>query len=111
MTIVERELRPLWEYAYSVGVREFIERVNMVVDSLITFIRRNVMTGLIYGPFTTISYIFMLFIAYLLHGMSYAQVTGMPIPFTLNPQAVALAWCRLQSRQQSSPARQYTAPA
>ena len=91
VTIVERELRPLWEYAYSVGMREFIERVNMVVDSLVTFIRRNVNTGFIYGPFTAISYAFMVFVAYMLHGISLTQVTGVSMPITLNPQAVALA--------------------
>ncbi|WP_243676422.1 hypothetical protein [Vulcanisaeta distributa] len=50
VTIVERELRPLWDYAYSVGVREFVERVNILVDSMIDFIRRSVTTGFIYGP-------------------------------------------------------------
>ena len=91
VTIVERELRPLWEYAYSVGMREFIERVNIVVDSLITFIRRTVTTGLIYGPFTAVSYAFMIFVAYLLHGINMTSMTGVSVPIALNPQTITLA--------------------
>lgn len=91
ITVVERELRPLWDYAYSVGVREFIERVNIVVDSLVTFIRRSVTTGMIYGPFISISYAFMLFVAYILYGINVSQVTGIPMPITLNPQAITLS--------------------
>jgi hypothetical protein len=59
-TIVERELVRLWDYAYSRGSRDVVERVNMVVDSFTNFIRQVVRSGFVYGPFITVSYAMML---------------------------------------------------
>jgi len=59
-TIVERELVQLWDYAYSRGSRDVIERVNMVVDSFMNFIRQVVRSGFLYGPFIAVSYALML---------------------------------------------------
>ena len=88
ITVIERELRPLWDYAYSVGVREFVERVNIVVDSLIDFIRRSVMIGVTYGPFISIGYAFMAFTAYILAGIHATGFAGLGIPLNLNPQLI-----------------------
>ncbi len=88
ITIVERELRPLWDYAYSVGVREFVERVNILVDSMIDFIRRSVVTGFVYGPFVGVGYAFMTFTAYILAGIHAVTMTGMNLPVSLNPQLI-----------------------
>ncbi|WP_243676437.1 hypothetical protein [Vulcanisaeta distributa] len=88
VTIVERELKPLWDYAYSVGVREFVERVNILVDSMIDFIRRSVTTGFVYGPFVGVGYAFMLFTAYVLTGIHAVTMTGINLPITLNPQLI-----------------------
>jgi len=59
-TLVERELVQLWDYAYSRGSRDVVERVNMVVDSFMNFIRQVVRSGLVYGPFIAVSYAMML---------------------------------------------------
>jgi hypothetical protein len=59
-TLVERELVQLWDYAYSRGSRDVIERVNMVVDSFTNFIRQVVRSGFVYGPFIAVSYAMML---------------------------------------------------
>jgi hypothetical protein len=59
-TLVERELIQLWDYAYSRGSRDVIERVNMVVDSFMNFIRQVVRSGFLYGPFIAVSYAMML---------------------------------------------------
>jgi len=59
-TIVERELVQLWDYAYSRGSRDVVERVNMVVDSFTNFIRQVVRSGFVYGPFIAVSYAMML---------------------------------------------------
>jgi hypothetical protein len=59
-TIVEKELVQLWDYAYSRGSRDVIERVNMVVDSFTNFIRQVVRSGFVYGPFIAVSYAMML---------------------------------------------------
>jgi hypothetical protein len=59
-TIVEGELIQLWDYAYSRGSRDVVERVNMVVDSFTNFIRQVVRSGFLYGPFIGISYALML---------------------------------------------------
>jgi len=59
-TLVEEELVQLWDYAYSRGSRDVIERVNMVVDSFMNFIRQVVRSGLVYGPFIAVSYAMML---------------------------------------------------
>jgi hypothetical protein len=59
-TLVERELIQLWDYAYSRGSRDVIERVNMVVDSFTNFIRQVVRSGFVYGPFIAVSYALML---------------------------------------------------
>ncbi|ADN49558.1 hypothetical protein [Vulcanisaeta distributa] len=88
LTVVERDLKPLWDYAYGVGVREFVERVNMVVDSLIDFIRRSVMMGFIYGPFIAVGYAFMVFTAYVLAGIHATAITGLGMPISLDPQLV-----------------------
>jgi hypothetical protein len=58
-TIVERELVQLWDYAYSRGSRDVVERVNMVVDSFTNFIRQVVRSGFVYGPFIAVSYALM----------------------------------------------------
>jgi hypothetical protein len=58
-TIVEEELVQLWDYAYSRGSRDVVERVNMVVDSFTNFIRQVVRSGLVYGPFIAVSYALM----------------------------------------------------
>jgi len=58
-TIVERELVQLWDYAYSRGSRDVVERVNMVVDSFMNFIRQVVRSGFLYGPFIAVSYALM----------------------------------------------------
>jgi len=58
-TIVEKELIKLWDYAYSRGSRDVIERVNMVVDSFMNFIRQVVRSGFLYGPFIAVSYALM----------------------------------------------------
>jgi hypothetical protein len=58
-TIVERELIQLWDYAYSRGSRDVVERVNMVVDSFTNFIRQVVRSGFVYGPFIAVSYALM----------------------------------------------------
>jgi len=59
-TIVEKELVQLWDYAYSRGSRDVVERVNMVVDSFTNFIRQVVRSGFVYGPFIAVSYALML---------------------------------------------------
>jgi len=59
-TIVERELVQLWDYAYSRGSRDVVERVNMVVDSFMNFIGQVVRSGFVYGPFIAVSYAMML---------------------------------------------------
>jgi hypothetical protein len=58
-TLVERELIQLWDYAYSRGSRDVIERVNMVVDSFTNFIGQVVRSGFVYGPFIAVSYALM----------------------------------------------------
>jgi hypothetical protein len=58
-TLVERELIQLWDYAYSRGSRDVVERVNMVVDSFMNFIRQVVRSGFLYGPFIAVSYALM----------------------------------------------------
>jgi hypothetical protein len=58
-TIVERELVQLWDYAYSRGSRDVVERVNMVVDSFVNFIGQVVRSGFVYGPFIAVSYALM----------------------------------------------------
>jgi hypothetical protein len=59
-TIVEKELAQLWDYAYSRGSRDVVERVNMVVDSFMNFIGQVVRSGFVYGPFIAVSYAMML---------------------------------------------------
>jgi hypothetical protein len=59
-TIVEKELIKLWDYAYSRGSRDVVERVNMVVDSFMNFVRQVVRSGFLYGPFIAVSYAMML---------------------------------------------------
>jgi len=59
-TLVEEELVQLWDYAYSRGSRDVVERVNMVVDSFTNFIRQVVRSGFVYGPFIAVSYALML---------------------------------------------------
>jgi len=59
-TLVERELVQLWDYAYSRGSRDVVERVNMVVDSFMNFIGQVVRSGFLYGPFIAVSYAMML---------------------------------------------------
>jgi hypothetical protein len=59
-TIVEEELIQLWDYAYSRGSRDVVERVNMVVDSFTNFVRQVVRSGFVYGPFIAVSYAMML---------------------------------------------------
>jgi len=58
-TIVEKELVQLWDYAYSRGSRDVVERVNMVVDSFTNFIGQVVRSGFVYGPFIAVSYALM----------------------------------------------------
>jgi hypothetical protein len=65
-TLVERELVQLWDYAYSRGSRDVVERVNMVVDSFTNFIRQVVRSGFLYGPFIAVSYAMMLALAAML---------------------------------------------
>jgi hypothetical protein len=65
-TIVEKELIQLWDYAYSRGSRDVVERVNMVVDSFTNFIRQVVRSGFVYGPFIAVSYAMMLALAAML---------------------------------------------
>jgi hypothetical protein len=65
-TLVERELVQLWDYAYSRGSRDVVERVNMVVDSFMNFIRQVVRSGFVYGPFIAVSYAMMLALAAML---------------------------------------------
>jgi len=65
-TIVEGELIQLWDYAYSRGSRDVVERVNMVVDSFTNFIRQVVRSGFLYGPFIAVSYAMMLALAAML---------------------------------------------
>ncbi|MFP3492089.1 MAG: hypothetical protein RXN86_04855 [Vulcanisaeta sp.] len=65
-TIVEKELIQLWDYAYSRGSRDVVERVNMVVDSFTNFIRQVVRSGFAYGPFIAVSYAMMLALAAML---------------------------------------------
>jgi hypothetical protein len=59
-TLVERELIQLWDYAYNRGSRDVVERVNMVVDSFMNFVRQVVRSGFVYGPFIAVSYALML---------------------------------------------------
>jgi len=59
-TLVEKELIQLWDYAYSRGSRDVVERVNMVVDSFMNFVRQVVRGGFLYGPFIAVSYAMML---------------------------------------------------
>jgi hypothetical protein len=65
-TLVERELIQLWDYAYSRGSRDVVERVNMVVDSFTNFVRQVVRSGFLYGPFIAVSYALMLALAAML---------------------------------------------
>jgi hypothetical protein len=65
-TLVERELIQLWDYAYSRGSRDVVERVNMVVDSFMNFVRQVVRSGFVYGPFIAVSYALMLALAAML---------------------------------------------
>jgi len=80
-TLVERELAQLWDYAYNRGSRDVIERVNMVVDSFMNFVRQAVRSGFLYGPLTTISYVFMLvlvgmFLAFHATALASSAVSG-----------------------------------
>jgi hypothetical protein len=75
-TIVERELVQLWDYAYSRGSRDVVERVNMVVDSFTNFIGQVVRSGFVYGPFIAVSYALMLALVAMLlafHAPAYAS--------------------------------------
>jgi hypothetical protein len=75
-TLVERELAQLWDYAYSRGSRDVVERVNMVVDSFMNFVRQAVRSGFVYGPFIAVSYAMMLALAAMLlalHAPAYAS--------------------------------------
>jgi hypothetical protein len=75
-TIVEGELIQLWDYAYSRGSRDVVERVNMVVDSFTNFIGQVVRSGFVYGPFIAISYALMLALVAMLlalHAPAYAS--------------------------------------
>jgi hypothetical protein len=75
-TLVERELVQLWDYAYSKGSRDVVERVNMVVDSFMNFIGQVVRSGFVYGPFIAVSYAMMLALAAMLlalHAPAYAS--------------------------------------
>ncbi|MCG2880346.1 MAG: hypothetical protein L7H00_00365 [Vulcanisaeta sp.] len=75
-TLVERELAQLWDYAYSRGSRDVVERVNMVVDSFMNFIRQVVRSGFVYGPFIAVSYAMMLALTAMLlalHAPAYAS--------------------------------------
>jgi len=75
-TIVEKELIQLWDYAYSRGSRDVVERVNMVVDSFTNFIRQVVRSGFVYGPFIAVSYALMLALVAMLlalHAPAYAS--------------------------------------
>jgi hypothetical protein len=75
-TLVERELVQLWDYAYSRGSRDVVERVNMVVDSFTNFIRQVVRSGFVYGPFIAVSYALMLALVAMLlalHAPAYAS--------------------------------------
>jgi len=65
-TLVERELIQLWDYAYSRGSRDVVERVNMVVDSFTNFIRQVVRSGFVYGPFIAVSYALMVILVAML---------------------------------------------
>jgi len=65
-TIVEKELIQLWDYAYSRGSRDVVERVNMVVDSFMNFIGQVVRSGFVYGLFIAVSYAMMLALAAML---------------------------------------------
>ena len=85
LTLIEHQLTPLWEYAFSVGVREFIERVNMMVDTLLTFVRRSVNAGLIYGPFVPISYASILYIYSIIRTLG---TVHLPVPLIIQPQAI-----------------------
>ncbi|WP_054857966.1 hypothetical protein [Vulcanisaeta sp. JCM 16159] len=92
ITIIERELMPLWDYAYSVGVREFVERIVMVVSAFIDYVRRSITTGLIYGPFITIGYVFMLFTTYILSSLNAgAALANVPMPVTFNISSLSTA--------------------
>ncbi|WP_054843776.1 hypothetical protein [Vulcanisaeta souniana] len=85
ITIIEKELMPLWDYAYSVGVRDFVERIVMVVSAFIDYVKRSIMTGLIYGPFITIGYAFMLFTVYVLASLNAGTaLINVPMPITFN---------------------------
>jgi len=75
-TLVERELVQLWDYAYSRGSRDVVERVNMVVDSFMNFVRQVVRSGFVYGPFIAVSYAMMLALTAMLlalHAPAYAS--------------------------------------
>jgi len=75
-TLVERELVQLWDYAYSRGSRDVVERVNMVVDSFTNFIRQVVRSGFLYGPFIAVSYALMVVLVAMLlafHAPAYAS--------------------------------------
>jgi hypothetical protein len=75
-TLVERELIQLWDYAYSRGSRDVVERVNMVVDSFMNFVRQVVRSGFLYGPFIAVSYAMMLALTAMLlafHAPAYAS--------------------------------------
>jgi hypothetical protein len=65
-TLVERELVQLWDYAYSRGSRDVVERVDIVVDSFMNFIGQVVRSGFVYGPFIAVSYAMMLALAAML---------------------------------------------
>ncbi len=80
-TTVEKELAQLWDYAYNRGSRNVVERVNMVVDSFMNFVRQAVRSGFLYGPLTTISYVFMLvlvgmFLAFHATALASSAVSG-----------------------------------
>jgi hypothetical protein len=75
-TIVEKELIQLWDYACSRGSRDVVERVNMVVDSFMNFVRQVVRSGFLYGPFIAVSYAMMLSLTAMLlafHAPAYAS--------------------------------------
>ncbi|ADN51626.1 hypothetical protein [Vulcanisaeta distributa] len=92
ITIIERELMPLWDYAYSVGVREFVERIVMVVSAFVDYVKRSVTTGLVYGPFITIGYVFTLFTAYILSSLNAgAVIANVQMPITFNVSGISAA--------------------
>ncbi len=74
-TLLEKELKRVWEYGYNIGAPWFVARLCRLITTLIHTIKYYVRTGLVYSPFIAGSYILLVLLAKtLLLGMFTAKI-------------------------------------